>query len=103
MEEVVVESFIPSQVRWIGLDRSVVCVMFRNLKFLFRYIAFDVGKILHHKCPFSFLPQSFLTAVAKQTLNGTISSIVAIAAAAGRRGLAIAWVLGSPISAWRFL
>ena len=87
MVEVVVNGFVLSLVRRIGFDGTVVCVGLRNLKFLLLFIALDVAQILHHECLFSFLPQSFLAAVAEQTLNGTVSGIGAIAAATtGRRG-----------------
>ena len=56
MVEIVVDGFVPSTVRWISIHRSVLRVRFRNLKFVFLFIAFNVGEILHHEFPFSFLP-----------------------------------------------
>ena len=84
MVQVVIDGFIRCLVRWICLDRSVTCVRFRNLKFLHFFLPFKVGEILQHECHFSFLPQSFMAAVAKQTLNSSTSDIVAIAGATGR-------------------
>ena len=101
MVELVVNGFVPSLVRWIGFDGTVVCVRLRNLELLLLLITLDITQILHQECLFSFLPQCLLAAVAKQTFNGTISGFVAIAAAGGG-GRLIVRVTGLSRLLWRF-
>ena len=84
MVKIIVNGLVPSLIRGVGIDRTIVCVRLGNLELLLLLTPLDRAQILHDQKAF-LLPHPFLLAMSQEAFQGTIPGTPIAVVAAGRR------------------
>ena len=84
MVMMIVNVLVPSLVRGVGVDGTIVCVRLGNLELLLLLTPLDCAQILHDQKAF-LLPHPFLLAMSQEAFQGTIPGTPFAVVAAGRR------------------
>ena len=84
MLKIIVNGLVPSLVRGVGVDGTIVCVRLGNLEFLLLLTPLDRAQILHDQKAF-LLPHPFLLVISQEAFQGTIPGTPIAIVAAGRR------------------
>ena len=84
MVKIIVNGLVPSLIRGVGIDGTIVCVQLGNLELLLLLTPLDRAEVLHDQKAF-LLPHPLLLAKSQEAFQGTIPGTPIAIVAAGRR------------------